>query len=70
MLHLACHDQPGLLSRISAAMFKQRVQVHSARIATFGEKVEDTFLVSDQDHQPLTDEAQEALARRIRKYLE
>jgi [protein-PII] uridylyltransferase len=70
VLHLACHDQPGLLSRISAAMFKQGVQVHSARIATFGEKVEDTFLVSDQDHQPLTDDAQEALARRIRKYLE
>jgi [protein-PII] uridylyltransferase len=70
VLHLSCHDQPGLLSRVSAAIFKQGVQVHSARIATFGEKVEDTFLVSDQDHQPLAAEDQEALSERIREYLE
>ncbi|MEE4219258.1 MAG: [protein-PII] uridylyltransferase [Xanthomonadales bacterium] len=70
VLHLACHDQPGLLSRLSAAIFKQGLQVHSARIATFGEKVEDTFLVSDQEHQPLDQEAMDALGKRIRKYLE
>ena len=55
VLHLHCNDQPGLLSRIAAAIFKQGVQVHNARIATFGERVEDTFLISDPDHQPLTD---------------
>ena len=70
VMHLACHDQPGLLSRVSAAIYKQGVQVHSARIATFGEKVEDTFLVSDPDHQPLTAEAQDALGERIRDYLQ
>ena len=70
VLHLACHDQPGLLSRISAAIFKQGLQVHSARIATFGEKVEDTFLVSDQEHQALDQEAMDSLGERIREYLE
>ena len=60
VLHLTCHDQPGLLSRVAAAITHQGLQVHSARIATFGEKVEDTFLVSDQDRQPLSPEAMAA----------
>ena len=70
VLHLACNDQPGLLSRVAAAIHKQGVQVHNARIATFGEKVEDTFLVSDPEHQPLSESAMNALADRIRKNLD
>ena len=70
VVHLACNDQPGLLSRVSAAIFKQGLQVHSARIATFGERVEDTFLVSDQEREPLDDEAMQALSKRIEEYLD
>jgi [protein-PII] uridylyltransferase len=67
---LVCNDQPGLLSRVSSAIFKQGLQVHSARIATFGEKVEDTFLVSDQEGEPLGESAKKALAGRIEEYLD
>jgi [protein-PII] uridylyltransferase len=70
VLRVDCSDQPGLLSRLAAAIFQQGVQVHNARIATFGEKVEDTFLVSDAEHRPLTEEAQEALADAIRRHLD
>ena len=70
VLHLTCHDQPGLLSRVAAAITRQGLQVHSARIATFGEKVEDTFLVSDQERRPLSPDAMDALEKRIRKHLE
>jgi len=70
VLRVDCNDQPGLLSRLAAAIYQQGVQVHNARIATFGEKVEDTFLISDPDHQPLTESAQEALAEAIRQHLE
>ena len=70
VLHLFCNDQPGLLSRVAAAIFQQGIQVHNARIATFGEKVEDTFLISDREHQPLKESAREALAKSIRKHLE
>jgi [protein-PII] uridylyltransferase len=69
VLHLKCNDQPGLLSRVAAAIYEQNVQVHNARIATFGERVEDTFLISDPDHRPLTPEAMEALAGGIRDRL-
>lgn len=70
VVHLDCSDQPGLLSRVSAAMFKAGVQVHNARIATFGERVEDTFLISDAEHQPLSKQARAALAQSIEEHLE
>jgi len=70
VLHLRCNDQPGLLSRVAAAIFQQNVQVHNARIATFGERVEDTFLISDSEHRPLTDEAMAALAEAIQEHLQ
>ena len=70
VLHIRCNDRPGLLSRIAAALFKQGVQVHNARIATFGERVEDTFLVSAADHQPLTLEACDELTDSLKKHIE
>ena len=70
VLYLRCSDRPGLLSRVAAAIYQQGVQVHNARIATFGEIVEDTFLISDPDHQPLSPEAQEALGAAIQDSLE
>ena len=70
VLQLRCNDQPGLLSRVAAAIYRQNVQVHNARIATFGERVEDTFLISDTEHQPLTEDAMDALGESIRQHLE
>jgi [protein-PII] uridylyltransferase len=70
ILELECNDRPGLLSRVAAAMVKENVQVHDARIATFGERVEDTFLVSDAERHPLEPAAQESLAMTIKNYLE
>ncbi len=69
-MELECNDRPGLLSQVAAAMVGQGVQVHDARIATFGERVEDTFVVSDRQNQPLDDSAREALAAAIREALE
>jgi [protein-PII] uridylyltransferase len=70
VMHLDCSDQPGLLSRVAAAIFKAELQVHNARIATFGERVEDTFLISDADQQPLTKKARKSLAKSIKKHLD
>lgn len=70
VMYLDCSDQPGLLSRVAAAIFKAGIQVHNARIATFGERVEDIFLISDSEHQPLMESAREALAHSIIEQLE
>ena len=69
-MELECNDRPGLLSQVAAAMVRQGVQVHDARIATFGERVEDSFLISDRDHKPLDAAAREELSRAIKQALE
>ena len=60
-LPLVCGDQPGLLARVAETLRDARVRVHDARIATFGERAEDFFVISDESDRPLSDEAQAAL---------
>jgi [protein-PII] uridylyltransferase len=60
-MELICSDRPGLLATVARVMFENRVRVHAARIATFGEKVEDYFLITDFQDAPLSKPAQERL---------
>jgi [protein-PII] uridylyltransferase len=55
-LSLVCSDQPGLLAKVAQVLRRQRLRVHDARIATFGERVEDFFLLSDEQDRPIADE--------------
>jgi [protein-PII] uridylyltransferase len=68
-LALVCSDRPGLLADVAMVFRQCRVRVHDARIATFGERVEDFFLLSDERDQPLDAPAcaalQAALQRRV-----
>ena len=56
-MSLICTDRPGLLADVTHVLRQQRVRVHDARIATFGERAEDLFLIADAGDRPL-DEAQ------------
>lgn len=53
LMDVECTDRPGLLSQMSVAMLSQGVRIHDARIATLGDRVEDTFIISDQHNAPL-----------------
>jgi [protein-PII] uridylyltransferase len=55
-LSLVCSDQPGLLAKVAQVLRRQRLRVHDARIATFGERVEDFFLLSDEQDRPIADD--------------
>ena len=46
-------DRPGVLARIGAALWQQKIELHSAKIATFGERAEDIFFITNEGHQPL-----------------
>jgi len=48
-------DRPGLLAHLGRIFMAQQLQVHSAKIATLGERVEDVFFVTGDDGQPLHD---------------
>ena len=60
-LALVCTDRPGLLAAVAQAMVEAQVRVHDARIATFGERVEDFFQLTDRSDAPLDEPQQEQL---------
>jgi [protein-PII] uridylyltransferase len=63
VLSLVSTDRPGLLADVTAVLRRQRLRVHDARIATFGERAEDVFQISDERNQPLADPQQQQVLR-------
>lgn len=64
-LSLVCTDRPGLLAQVTAVFRDCGLRVHDARIATFGERVEDFFQLSDENDRPLDEEARERLRQAL-----
>ncbi len=52
-LALVGTDRPGLLAAVAQVMLQTEVRVHDARIATFGERAEDFFQLTDRHNHPL-----------------
>ncbi len=69
LMELICLDQPGLLARVAKVLLAFRARVHDARIATFGERAEDYFWLSDQDDQPLDETTQKQIRRTLQDEL-
>lgn len=55
-MNIVTADRPGLLARIALAFVECDVRIHNAKIATAGEKANDTFHITDSKNQPLLDE--------------
>ncbi|MGH8234666.1 MAG: [protein-PII] uridylyltransferase [Rhodanobacteraceae bacterium] len=68
-LALVCSDRPGLLVAIAQAFLDVGVRVHDARIATFGDQVEDFFELSDRHDAPLDAALQAALREALQRRL-
>ena len=47
VVEVECLDRPGLLSEVTGALSNLSLDIASAHITTFGEKVIDTFYVTD-----------------------
>ena len=62
-LSLVCADRPGLLAQVAAVLREHDLRVHDARIATYGERVEDIFQISDEADHAIVDEARLAALR-------
>ena len=61
LLSVVCTDRPGLLADMAQALRTQRLRVHDARIATFGERAEDVFQITDEHDHVLDEDRQQAL---------
>jgi [protein-PII] uridylyltransferase len=69
-IEMAATDRPGLLSAIAEALLSCGVQLLDARIATFGQRVEDVFLVCDDAGRALDEAAACALEKALRRQLD
>ena len=47
VVEVNARDRPALLNRLARALFEAKLMVHSAHIATYGERAVDTFYVTD-----------------------
>ncbi|GJL82008.1 MAG: bifunctional uridylyltransferase/uridylyl-removing enzyme [marine bacterium B5-7] len=54
-MELVTRDRPGLLHLVARGLIDCKVDLVSARVSTFGERVEDIFMITDRDGEPVTD---------------
>lgn len=53
-LEITAPDRPGLLALIGQFFVNKKIMLHKAKIATLGERVEDTFYITDENDQLIT----------------
>jgi [protein-PII] uridylyltransferase len=70
VMELVAGDRPGLLSEVGKVLRDKHVSIHTAKIATLGERAEDVFYVTDQQGRPLDQEFCEELKQALTTALE
>ena len=55
ILEVASPDRPGLLALLGRIFVDFNVELQAAKIQTLGERVEDIFFITDENHQAVTD---------------
>jgi [protein-PII] uridylyltransferase len=70
MIEIIALDRPGLLSNIAQVFQQEKISIHSAKITTFGEKVDDVFTISTLDNTALTEAEQNHLADKLIEEIE
>ena len=64
-MEVVATDRPGLLSRIAVAMAGCGIRLQSAKIATYGERAEDVFFMTNRDNQPLDSDLREQCRSKV-----
>ncbi len=71
LMELVALDKPGLLAKIGQTFQQMNIELHSAKVVTLGEKVEDVFSITNSHEQPLVSQVeQEQLKQLICQYIE
>jgi [protein-PII] uridylyltransferase len=70
MVEIATLDHPGLLAKVGGLFMMQGLDIHSARIATLGERAEDIFFVTKKDGIPMSDSEAETFAAQLKSALD
>ncbi|NWK76162.1 [protein-PII] uridylyltransferase [Acinetobacter cumulans] len=70
MVEIATLDHPGLLAKVGGLFMMQGLDIHSARIATLGERAEDIFFVTKKDGIPMNANEAETFAAQLKAALD
>jgi len=70
MVEIATLDQPGLLAKVGGLFMMRGLDIHSAKIATLGERAEDIFFVTKKDGMPLNPEESSEFACALKAALD
>ena len=70
MVEISTLDHPGLLAKIGGLFMMQGLDIHSARIATLGERAEDIFFVTINSGLPMNTEQAHAFAAQLKTALD
>ena len=65
VMELVAADQPGLLAKVGWALADSEVRMRSAKIATFGERAEDVFFLTNGYNRALDKEHRDTVRQRI-----
>ncbi len=65
MIEIIALDRPGLLASIGQVFQQEKINIHSAKITTFGEKADDVFTISTRENKALSEQEKQALATRL-----
>lgn len=57
VMEVVAQDQPGLLHRVARCLWSCKVRLVTAKIATYGGRAEDIFIITDRDGNPVNDTA-------------
>ncbi|WOE32540.1 MULTISPECIES: [protein-PII] uridylyltransferase [unclassified Acinetobacter] len=70
MVEISTLDHPGLLAKVGGLFMIQGLDIHSARIATLGERAEDIFYVTKKDGLPMSDIEADRFASQLKSALD
>ena len=65
MIEIIALDRPGLLASIGQVFQQEKINIHSAKITTFGEKADDVFTISTLENKALSEQEKQALATKL-----
>ena len=63
ILEVTAQDRPGLLYQVALALQHCQARLVTAKVATYGERAEDLFFITDRDGKPINDAAQQECLR-------
>jgi [protein-PII] uridylyltransferase len=63
VIEVIAQDRPGLLYQIAEVFDRCDIKLHNAKVATFGARIEDIFIVTDLGNKPITDSEQQERIR-------